>query len=137
MLESIPDGVEDDGIGDNLVPVVHGELGGKGDRLIDGPLFDDFAQILRFGRGKFPHPHFVKNNQIELGEFCAIPKVGPARGAAAATRKANYREWIDATLGNWPDNAVAKAWIRGRWGYRTVGKRIALYAQAAAERAAC
>jgi len=59
--------------------VAHGELGGKGDRLIDGPLFDDFAQILRFGRGKFPHPHFVKNNQIELGEFCAIPKVGPAR----------------------------------------------------------
>ena len=23
--------------------------------------------------------HLVKNNQIELGEFCAIPKVGAAR----------------------------------------------------------
>jgi hypothetical protein len=29
-------------------------------------------------------------------------------------RKANYREWLDASLGVWPDNAVAKTWIRGR-----------------------
>src|ERR1700693_1219389 len=36
-------------------------------------------QILRFGRGKFPHPHLVKNDEIELGEFCAIPKVVAAR----------------------------------------------------------
>jgi hypothetical protein len=29
------------------------------------------------------------------------------------SRKANYREWVDPTLGKWPDNAVAKAWRRG------------------------
>jgi hypothetical protein len=28
--------------------------------------------------------------------------------------KSNYREWLDPTLGNWPDNAVAKAWTRQR-----------------------
>jgi hypothetical protein len=26
--------------------------------------------------------------------------------------KANYREWLDPTLGTWPDNAIAKAWKR-------------------------
>ena len=31
-----------------------------------------------FGRRKFPHSHLVKDNQIELGEFGAIPKVGSA-----------------------------------------------------------
>ena len=29
-------------------------------------------------------------------------------------RRARYREWTDATLGRWPDNAVAKAWSRGK-----------------------
>jgi len=29
-------------------------------------------------------------------------------------RKANYREWLDPTLGSWPDNAVAKTWTRDR-----------------------
>ncbi len=45
---------------------------------VDGPLFDDFAQILRFGRRKFPHSHLIKNDEIELGEFCVIPKIGSA-----------------------------------------------------------
>ena len=27
---------------------------------------------------------------------------------------ARFREWLDATLGAWPDNAVAKTWSRGR-----------------------
>jgi hypothetical protein len=30
------------------------------------------------------------------------------------TRKARYREWTDAALGRWPDNAVAKCWSRGK-----------------------
>jgi len=28
--------------------------------------------------------------------------------------KANFREWLDPTLGTWPKNAVAKCWTRGR-----------------------
>ena len=40
--------------------------------------FDDFAQILCFGRGKFAHPHLVKDDQVELGEFGAISKIGSA-----------------------------------------------------------
>jgi hypothetical protein len=28
--------------------------------------------------------------------------------------KVNFREWLDASLGAWPENAVAKAWARGR-----------------------
>jgi hypothetical protein len=30
------------------------------------------------------------------------------------SRKARYREWLDASLGVWPGNVVAKTWIRGR-----------------------
>ena len=29
-------------------------------------------------------------------------------------RKSAHREWTDATRGNWPASAVAKAWTRGR-----------------------
>ena len=29
-------------------------------------------------------------------------------------RKSAHREWMDASLGSWPANAVAKAWTRGR-----------------------
>jgi len=28
-------------------------------------------------------------------------------------RKARFREWIDLTLGPWPDGSVAKMWVRG------------------------
>ena len=30
------------------------------------------------------------------------------------SRKSGHREWMDATRGTWPANAVAKAWMRGR-----------------------
>lgn len=78
MLQPITYGVEDHGIGNDFVPVVHGELGGERDRLIDGSLLDDLAQILGFGRGKFPHAYLVKDDQIELGELGPIPQIVPA-----------------------------------------------------------
>jgi hypothetical protein len=28
--------------------------------------------------------------------------------------KVTFRAWLDASLGEWPDNAVAKSWRRGR-----------------------
>jgi len=35
------------------------------------------------------------------------------------TPKTKHREWVDATLGSWPANAVAKCWTRGRYqGYQ-------------------
>jgi hypothetical protein len=29
-------------------------------------------------------------------------------------RKAIYRKWLDSSLGEWPDNVVAKRWLRGQ-----------------------
>jgi hypothetical protein len=29
-------------------------------------------------------------------------------------RKVNFRAWLDASLGEWPENEVAKTWRRGR-----------------------
>jgi len=37
----------------------------------------------------------------------------PLEARPPLTRKANYREWIDPALGDWPGNAVAKSWRRG------------------------
>ena len=42
VFESIADGIEDHGIGDDFVPVSQGKLGCKCDRLIDRSLFDDW-----------------------------------------------------------------------------------------------
>ena len=78
VLESIADGVEDDGIGDDFVPVIQGQLGGEGDGFVDGSFFEDFAQILRFGGGKFPHSHVVKDDEIGFGELVAVAQVGAA-----------------------------------------------------------
>ena len=37
----------------------------------------------------------------------------PLEARPPLTRKANYREWVDVTLGDWPRNAVAKSYRRG------------------------
>jgi hypothetical protein len=37
----------------------------------------------------------------------------PLEARPPLSRKANYREWMDPTLGGWPDNVVAKIWKRG------------------------
>jgi hypothetical protein len=37
----------------------------------------------------------------------------PLEARPPLTRKANFREWLDPTLGTWPDSAVAKSWRRG------------------------
>jgi hypothetical protein len=37
----------------------------------------------------------------------------PLEARPPLSRRANYREWLDPALGNWPENAVAKAWERG------------------------
>jgi len=49
---------------------------------------------------------------LELEQFLReYPR--PLEARPPLTRKANYREWLDPTLGAWPDNAVAKSWRRG------------------------
>jgi hypothetical protein len=37
----------------------------------------------------------------------------PLEARPPLSRNANYHEWIDSTLGSWPDNVVAKTWKRG------------------------
>ena len=38
----------------------------------------------------------------------------PLEAMPPPTQKACFREWLDATLGEWPASAVAKSWRRGR-----------------------
>lgn len=53
---------------------------------------------------------------VALAEFEAFLREypRPLEARPPLARKANYREWVDPTLGHWPDNAVAKSWRRGR-----------------------
>jgi len=55
-------------------------------------------------------------SDVSLAEFEAFLREypRPLEARPPLSRKANYREWVDRTLGNWPDNAVAKSWRRGR-----------------------
>jgi hypothetical protein len=55
-------------------------------------------------------------SDVSLGEFEVFLREypRPLEARPPLTRRANYREWLDVTLGRWPDNAVAKSWTRGR-----------------------
>jgi hypothetical protein len=64
-----------------------------------------------------PQP-FVSREQwsdVTAAEFEAFlhayPR--PLEARPPVSRRANYREWIDPSLGQWPENAVAKSWTRG------------------------
>ena len=64
-----------------------------------------------------PQP-FVSREQwsdVTAAEFEAFlhayPR--PLEARPPVSRRANYREWIDPSLGQWPENAVAKCWTRG------------------------
>jgi hypothetical protein len=65
-----------------------------------------------------PEPFEFRENwcDVSLAEFEQFLRdyPRPLEARPPLVRKANYREWIDRTLGNWPDNAVAKSWRRGR-----------------------
>ena len=54
---------------------------------------------------------------VSLAEFEAFLRNYPRPLEARpplSQRKVNFRAWLDASLGEWPDNAVAKTWRRGR-----------------------
>ncbi len=61
---------------------------------------------------------------VSLAEFEAFLREYPARLEARpplSQRKVNLRAWLDASLGEWHGNAVAKTWRRGRCtGYQIV-----------------
>ena len=56
---------------------------------------------------------WVDVSQLEFEAFLRdYPR--PLEPRPPLTHKTRYREWLDLTLGGWPDNAVAKCWNRGR-----------------------
>jgi hypothetical protein len=54
-------------------------------------------------------------SDVSLAEFEAFlqdyPR--PLEARPPVSQKANYREWVDPSIGAWPGNAVAKSWKRG------------------------
>jgi hypothetical protein len=62
--------------------------------------------------------HWRDVSQLEFEGFLRdYPR--PLEARPPLTRKANYREWLDASLGKWPEGAVAKCWRRrGCHGYQ-------------------
>ena len=65
-----------------------------------------------------PQPFALREHwrDVAAAEFAAFLRDYPRALEARPplSRKARYREWLDATLGAWPENAVAKTWTRGR-----------------------
>jgi len=55
--------------------------------------------------------------EVSLAEFEAFLREYPRPldiQPPLTQRKANAREWLDVSLGEWPNNAVAKSYRRGR-----------------------
>jgi hypothetical protein len=52
---------------------------------------------------------------VSLAEFEAFLRdyPRPLEARPPLRQKANYREWIDPSIGAWPGNAVGKSWRRG------------------------
>ena len=91
----------------------------------------DRAACLRFA--PMPEPSREHWRDVSAAEFEAFLRdyPRPLEARPPLTHKANYRAWLDAALGSWPDNIVAKTWIRGRCkGYQV---RDALSPEAAGE----
>src|SRR6266851_791792 len=78
VAKAIKDGVCDDRVRNHLAPMVQGKLGGKHDGLVARSFLQDLTQILSLGGGQFPAAHFIKNDEVELGELVAITKVTTA-----------------------------------------------------------
>lgn len=51
-------------------------------------------------------------SQLEFEAFLR-EYLRPLEARPPLGRKANFREWLDPTLGEWPKNVVAKCWRRG------------------------
>ena len=75
----------------------------------------DGAGYLRFAPMPQPSPLREHWRDVSSTEFEAFLRdyPRPLEARPPLHQKANYREWLDATFGSWPDNAVAKTWIRG------------------------
>ena len=54
-------------------------------------------------------------SDVSIAEFEAFVRdyPRPLEVRPLLRQQANYREWVDAALGKWPGNAVAKCWKRG------------------------
>ena len=51
-------------------------------------------------------------SQLEFDAFLRrYPR--PLEARPPLPRKANFRQWLDLTLGQWPKSVVAKCWKRG------------------------
>ena len=64
---------------------------------------------------------------VSLAEFETFLREYPRTLEARpplSQRKVNFRAWLDASLGEWPDNPLAKVWRRGRCtGYQILLRR--------------
>lgn len=73
------------------------------------------ADCLRFA--SMPEPACEHWRAVSAAEFEAFLRDYPRPLEAhppLSHKGARFRAWLDASLGSWPDNAVAKTWIRGR-----------------------
>jgi hypothetical protein len=93
------------------------------------------SRIVGALHGRFAGPYLRSANagatgelaRVSVPEFEALLRTYPRPLEARpplSQRKVNFRAWLDASLGEWPENVVAKAWTRGRCtGYQILLQR--------------
>jgi hypothetical protein len=64
-----------------------------------------------------PYPFAVREHWIDVSheelEAFLRDYPRPLEARPPTDRKVRFREWIDPTLGPWPEGSVAKMWVRG------------------------
>jgi len=66
----------------------------------------------RAGRQPFEVPEQWSDVSLLLFEVFHRDYPRPLEVRSPPGREASYREWIDPALGKWPENVVAKSWMR-------------------------
>ena len=82
-----------------------------------GCLYCMDAQSRSFYASRMAEPFVLRERWFDVSgaEFDAFLRdyPRPLEARPPLGQKANYREWVDPTIGAWPANAVGKSWKRG------------------------
>jgi len=82
-----------------------------------GCLYCMDAQVLSLYARRMAEPFVLRERWFDV----SLPEVEafwrdyprPLETRPPLPQKANYRDWVDPSLGAWPRNAVGKCWRRG------------------------
>lgn len=104
--EPVKEGLGDDGVGEEWIPVAGRPVAGN-DQRASLPLGDEFVEVVGLGRGQLPHGEVVEDEDVGTDEF-ADPFLPGAVRVAAGQVGEDAAGLGEADVGALPDGEVAE-----------------------------